>query len=38
MRNFQLAFYGVIIGQGGVLVNDWNLVRKGGYFQGYGAP
>jgi UDP-sugar transporter A1/2/3 len=38
MRNFQLAFYGVIIGQGGVLVNDWNLVSQGGYFQGYGEP
>ena len=38
MRNFQLAFYGVIIGQGGVLVNDRALVLEGGYFQGYGTP
>jgi UDP-sugar transporter A1/2/3 len=38
MRNFQLAFYGVLIGQGTVLVNDWALVKEHGYFQGYGAP
>jgi UDP-sugar transporter A1/2/3 len=38
MRNFQLALYGVLIGQGTVLVNDWTLVKEGGYFQGYGTP
>jgi UDP-sugar transporter A1/2/3 len=38
MRNFQLALYGVLIGQGTVLVNDWALVKQGGYFQGYGTP
>ncbi|XP_065834430.1 UDP-N-acetylglucosamine transporter-like isoform X2 [Oscarella lobularis] len=37
IRNVQLALFGVIFGFVGVISNDWEAVRKDGFFQGYGA-
>ncbi|XP_022105546.1 UDP-N-acetylglucosamine transporter-like isoform X2 [Acanthaster planci] len=35
LRNIQLAFFGVLFGLGGVIMNDGEKVRSAGFFQGY---
>jgi len=35
MRNVVLAFYGIIFGVTGVIMNDFTAVYENGYFQGY---
>jgi hypothetical protein len=34
-RSAQLSFFGLIIGLGGVMVQDGDAVRADGFFQGY---
>ncbi|XP_038069750.1 UDP-N-acetylglucosamine transporter-like [Patiria miniata] len=35
LRNIQLAFFGVLFGLGGVIMNDGQQVMSAGFFQGY---
>jgi len=37
MRNIQLGLIGSVLALFGVIISDWNLIMKGGFFQGYNA-